>query len=819
MRVSLDWLNEYVDISGITPEEIAHALTMSGLEVEDIEKLGAKFTNIVVAEIKSLKPHPNADKLKLVTVFNGAEFKEGVCAAQNIKEGQLIPYASVGSKVLDRKTGEQFELKPAAIRGIESQGMLCSQDELGIDDLKLQEEDGILILNRLFDNIKPGQNVKDVLSLQDDIVLNIAPTANRGDEMSVVGVAREVATLFDKPLKFSSMESVNELKSADFKVEIINEETCKYYAIAVLKDLKTGSSPEWMKTRLLASGIRSISNIVDITNYVMLEYGQPLHAFDLNKLNGYLCVRRANEGERLTTLDEEEHKLNKEAVLIATENEGVALAGVMGGFNSEIDDNTTSIALESAYFTPATTRRSARSVGVRTEASARFERGVDIEAVKPALFRATQLLMEICAAKLTGIAEAGDDALPEQSITLRFAQVKRVLGIEIPSSQCIRILESLGFELQGENDIAARVKVPSYRAFDVTREIDLIEEISRIYGYDKITPTLPNKTFASEIKAEDKILEKINKMFLGKGFYQVITSTLIGKPLLNWVGVAYPDEKYVKVTNPQSEEYSMLRQSLIPSVLSIVKHNFDNGTKNLQIYETGKSFSLIDRAAVKTTGVKEKRALAGAITGNIDTGKWQKPEEVDFYTIKGAVEDLFKILNLENRVIYRPCENVSYLHPGRSAEIVILGKELTSLGTFGQIHPNTQDKCKLGQKVFVFEFDLDTILSNIPKSIVRYKELLQYPQVTRDIAFIIPENITHQEVEKAIKKASTNLYKTCDIFDIYKGEHVQKGFKSVAYRITLQDKDATLTDERVDQEIQKIKENLKKTFVGTSFRE
>jgi phenylalanyl-tRNA synthetase beta chain len=819
MRVSIEWLNEYVNISEITPEEIAHALTMSGLEVEETEKIGAKFTNIVVAEIKEMKQHPNADKLRLVTVFNGTETREVVCGAQNIAVGQLIPYASVGSKVMDRKTGEQFELKPAVIRGVESQGMLCSQDELGVDELKLQEEDGILILNRLFENLQSGQDLKEVLSLKDDVVLHIAPTANRGDEMSMIGVAREVATLFNKPFKFSCVECVNEIKPVDFQVEIKDEETSKYYAVAVLKNLKIGSSPDWMKARLLASGMRSINNIVDITNYVMLEYGQPLHAFDLQKLDGYLCVRKANEGEKIITLDEEEHELSRDAVLIATKQQGVALAGVMGGFNSEIDDNTTSIVLESAYFSPAATRRSSRSVGIRTEACARFERGVDIETVKPALFRAIQLLVELCGATLEGVTEAGDDILPENIITLRFAQVKRVLGVEIPAVQCIKILESLGFELQGKNEIAARLKVPSYRAIDVTREIDLIEEISRINGYDKITPTLPNKTFASEVRLEDKILEKINRMFLGKGFYQIMTSTLIGKPLLNWVGVSYPEEKYVKVANPQSEEYSMLRQSLIPSVLNIVKHNFDNGTKNLWIYEIGKSFALEETATIKSTGVVEKRVLVGAITGNINTEKWQKQNEIDFYTLKGAIEDLFKILNLENRVVYRPCENVSYLHPGRSAEVVILAKTPIVLGVFGQIHPNTQDKCKLGQNVFMFEFDVDVILSNMNKSTSRYKELSQYPQLTRDIAFIIPETVTNSEVEKIIKKSSSSIYQRCDIFDIYKGEHVQRGFKSVAYRITLQDKESTLTDERVDEEIKKIKEGLKKSFDGATFRE
>jgi len=357
MLVSLEWLNEYIDLRDITPEQIAHELTMSGLEVEDVEKIEAKFSNIITAEILEIKKHPEADKLHLVTVFNGTEQKEVVCGAQNLVQGAIIPYASVGSKVLDRKTGEQFELKPVKIRGVESQGMLCSDDELGVAEQNLQEEDGILILSNIFPDIKVGQDVKDVLGIKPDVAFNVAPTANRGDQMSVLGVARELSAIFNKKLTFSKINTDKDLSNPDFEVEIKDEDTCKYYALATLKNLKTKPSPEWMKRRLIASGIRSINNIVDITNYVMLEYGQPLHAFDLDKLDGYLCVRRAQEGEKITTLDEVERKLTKDSVLIADRTKGVALAGVMGGNNSEIDDNTVNIALESAYFTPATNRR------------------------------------------------------------------------------------------------------------------------------------------------------------------------------------------------------------------------------------------------------------------------------------------------------------------------------------------------------------------------------------------------------------------------------------------------------------------------------
>lgn len=819
MLVSLEWLNEYVDTKDLTPEQIAHELTMSGLEVEGIEHIGAKFTDIVVAQIKDIKPHPDAEKLRLVTVFNGKETKEVVCGAQNIEVGQIIPFASIGSKVLDRKSGEQFELKPVKIRGVASEGMLCSADELGVDELGLQEEDGILILNKIYSDVKAGQDVKEVLNIKDDIVIHVAPTANRGDQMSIVGIAREVATLFNKPLNFSHIECTNKLNDIDFKVEIKDEDTCKYYAAGILKDIKLGKSPDWMQRRLLASGVRSINNIVDITNYVMLEYGQPLHAFDMDKLNNYLCVRRAKQGEKMVTLDEVERELKTDSVLIANENEAVAMAGLMGGYNSEVDNNTKNIALESAYFVPSTTRKSARSVGHRTEASARFERGVDIGAVKPALMRSIQLMIELADAKFEGLTEAGNDELPAIEITLRFAQIKRILGTEIPASKCIQILESLGFELLGKNNSAAKMLVPSYRRNDVTREIDLIEEISRIYGYDNIPATLPNKTQAAEISDETKLLKSINQLFLGKGFNEVMTTSLTGIPTLKLVGMSYDDEKAVKVTNPQSEEHTMLRQNLIPNIINVVKHNNAQGEKNVWIYEIGKTYFVTGQADAKNTGVEEKRVLAGALTGEVNSSLWGQNKQSDFYSIKGVVESLFKLLNIDNRIFFQPLEDVEYLHPGRSAEVFLQHKQPVSLGKFGQLHPDTQKKAKINQPVFIFEIDLEAIIANTPKSTSKFKELPQYPSVTRDMAFIVPQSISNQEIEKAIKKASTKLFKNVNIFDVYQGEHVEQGHKSVAYRITLQDVKSTLTDELVDAEISKIKDGLKKAYAEISFRE
>ena len=818
MKISLEWLNEYVDLSDLTPEQIAHELTMSGLEVEEIEKTGPKFSNIRTAQIKLIEQHPNADKLHLVTVDIGNETKTVVCGAQNIEEGQIIPYASVGSKVLDRKTGEQFELTPAKIRGIESQGMLCSQDELGLENM--QEEDGILILNRLYKDIKLGEPLEKLLQIKEDIVLDVAPTANRGDEMSIIGVAREISAIFNKKLNFSPLQSTRDNSTDKFKVEILDTEGCKYYSVGLLNDLTIKPSPDWMQRRLTACGVRAINNVVDITNYVLLEYGCPLHAFDRDKLNGYLCVRRAQEGETIVTLDEIERKTTSDTVLIATKEKAVCVGGVFGGANSEVDENTKNLALEAAYFTPAQNRRSARSIGYRSEASARYERGVDIEMVKPALMRAMQLMVELAGAKVDGIVETGDNKLPEKDITLRFAQIKRMLGSEIPSEKCIEILGNLGFELLGKNEVAAKFKVPSFRMVDVYREIDLIEEISRIYGYDKIAPTLPKNTQSPEITQESKICKKIHNMFLGAGFYETVTSSLVGAPIYNEFSVKYDDAKAVKVCNPQSEEHTMLRQSMIPSILNVVKTNIANGQKNLRLFETGRTYFVEGPADEKNTGVIEKRMLAGALTGDVSCGSWIKKPETDFYTVKGIIENLLIMLGLENRVQLRECKDKEFLHPGKCAKLVMLGKQPLEVGFFGEVHPLLKDKEKFQQNVYLFEIDLEELLKAVHISTVKYKKLPQFPEVQRDLAFIVPENVSCDEISRIIKKSVKNtLFNGEELFDVYQGEHIEDGFKSMAFRIKLQDKEATLTDEAVEEQMNSIRNNLKKSVANLSFRE
>lgn len=817
MKISLEWLNEFVDIRDLTVEEIVNKLTMSGLEVEEIEHSGAKFTNIVTAQIKDIKQHPNADKLHLVDVDLGNTVKTVVCGAQNIEIGQIIPYASVGSKVLNRKTGEQFELTPAVIRGVESQGMLCSQDELGLENI--QDEDGILILNRLFTDIKLGTKLEELLNIQEDTIIDVAPTANRGDEMSILGVAREICSLFNRKLKFSPLESVNDLKTNNFEVEIIAKDACTYYAAGILKDIVIKQSPSWMKRRLEVSGIRAINNVVDITNYVLLEYGQPLHSFDMNKLNGYICVRRANEGETIVTLDGIERKLTNDSILCATKEKGVCVAGVFGADNSGVDDNTKNIVLEAAYFTPSTNRKNARSIGYRSEACARFERGVDIEATKQALLRAMQLLAQYADAKVEGLVETGNNKAEDIEITLRFAQVKRILGTEIPANKCIEILENLGFEVLGKNDIAAKFKTPSFRVNDVKQEVDLIEEIARIYGYEGIEPTLPKKTQSPSISKETILLKAINNLFLGFGFNEAVTSSLIGEPILKQFGLSYKKEEAVFVLNPQSDEHTMLRQTTIANLLNTLKNNFDNGQKNIKLYEIGKTYFIKKDATEKDSGVEENQVVSGIITGETNNNLWKKLPKTDFYSLKGVMESLFELLGLSNRVKLSPATDCEYLHPGRSANVVLLGKTPETIGYFGEIYPIIKDDMKINQDIFLFEINIGKLIQAAPNNVVKYKQLPQFQDVQRDISFAVEKNVSNDDIMLTIKKSSTSkLFKGANLFDIYQGEHIQEGYKSLAYRITLQDEESTLTDERIEAEMNQIRNGLMKKFPTVNFR-
>ena len=723
--------------------------------------------------------------------------------------------------MFNRKTGEQFELTPAVIRGVESQGMLCSQDELGLSNL--QEEDGILILNRLYDNVELNQPLEKLMNLEDEIIFHTAPTANRGDQMSVIGIARELSALFNRKLKLNKTEGDFD-KKADFEVEIIDEETSKYYSVALLKNITIKPSPEFIQRRVTAGGMRPINNIVDITNYVMLEYGTPQHAFDFDKLNGYLCVRYAKENETLITIDTQERKLTpQKSVVIATKEEPVCAAGVFGGLNSEIDNNTKNIALEAAYFTPHTNRKSAHSIGYRSDASSRYERGIDIEMISSAMKRSIELMIKYADAEFEGIVKTGCDKLENIEITLRNSQIKRVLGIEIPQERCIEILDNLGFELLGKNEIAAKFKVPSYRIGDVEREIDLIEEISRIEGFDKVTPQIPSISQGAQISFDTRTIKTVNEVMLAYGFDEIITSSLVGDEMCNNFLEPLDNSVAIKVKNPTSEEYTTLRQALSPSILNVAKYNFDNGNKNFRFYEIGKTYIQKQKATEDESGAVETRKLAGCIFGSVQNDLYNKKQD-NFYTLKGVLEALFEKLNLSKRIIYSEFseadrKNCAFIHPAQGALISILGKNKEPIGYIGKLHPVLSDKLKFNQALYIFEINLEEVINSLSLSVAKFKKLPVYGAVQRDIAFVTDKNTTIDEINKVIKKnADKNIFKSSKVFDIYEDKSIGENKKSLAFRITLQDENKTLTDDTIQAEINKIKLGLEKNIQGLVLR-
>ncbi len=809
MRISLEWLSQYVDIAGLTPEEIASALTNSGLEVEAIERIGGQFTNVVVGKVRQIEPHPNADRLRLATVDLGGTQNKVVCGAPNLKEGMLIAYAQEGAQVVNRKEGGLFTLTKAKIRGVESTGMICSLEELGLEDWYPKQEDGIWPLNEHVTEAQLGQDLKMALGLEADTILEVAPTANRGDLMSMVGVAREVAALFNRDLNLPELATFEPTATpVEMKVVLSDLEVCRYYGGLMMRNLQVGPSPDWLVRRLQAAGVRSISNVVDVTNYVMLEMGQPLHAFDQDKLGhaGTVSVRRAQNGEEFTTLDGETHTLTPESIVVTMNDQPVALGGVMGGLNTEIDESSKILFLEAAYFPPASNRKSAKSVGIRTDSSARFERGVDPEGCRKALFRAAQLIQELAGADYVQLVETPPLEIEKSQVQLRLARLKKVLGLSLEPGKVQAALNKLGFTVQA-NAEGFLVTVPSFRAEDVTREIDVIEEVIRIHGYDHVPYTLPRKTASAVISLRDRLLRQLHQSMRSLGLQEVVTTSLIGPALLEKTGFPLREDQMLRVTNSHSSEHTVMRQSLLPNLLEVAKFNEAQGSEAFWLYELGRTYFKVGKPNLKNAGVAEKLSLSGLLHGSVREGIWHQQALVNFYCLKGVVENLLAALNLMDEAEFQRDESQPYLHPGKSARLLVSGKDV---GTLGELHPLTQERLKFRQPVYVFELNIEA-LYKIWRQRQKQPSTLKvssYPAVKRDMAFAAPDTLSHQEIMATLRHVQEPLLKAVELFDEYRGEKLGAGMRSLAYRLTFQSSEATLTDAQVDQALTRLKDTL-----------
>jgi len=796
MKVSLNWLKDYVEIR-MEIKELINLLTMAGLEVGQAISTGEGFDKIVVAEISSIRKHPNADRLSLVEVKSGKEKFSIVCGATNIREGQKVPFALIGARLPDG-----VEIKRSKIRGEASEGMLCSEIELGLG----QDATGIMILPA---ELSSGVNFGEALGLKDTI-LDISITPNRPDCLCIIGVAREIAALTHQRVKYPTLLPSDKREEIHQKtsVTLLDPDLCPRYVARMIKGVKIGPSPNWMKNRLEKVGVRSINNVVDVTNFVMMEYGQPLHAFDFELLEeGRIVVRRAQKGEGFVTLDGVKRILDGEMLMICDGVKPVAIAGVMGGLNSEIKEDTKIVLLESAYFNPMGNRRTSKELGLETEAAYRFGRGIDYGGCVAAANRAAQLIQESAGGRvIEGVVDAYPSPIRPRPIRLRVRKIHQILGTEISTKQARIYLEDLELNVRDEDKDILIVTPPSFRG-DLEREIDLIEEIVRMDGYEKIPLTLPKGPPSPEERSREFFLErKAVEILLQHGYYEVVTYSFTSPISLDFIGL-YPEDprrKYLQILNPLTEDYSALRTSLIPGLMETARYNVTRKNSNLKIFELKKVFFAQEGEKLP----KEVKYLVGLAMGIDQDPHWAfSPRPIDFYDVKGCVEDLLETLQIEEIKFIR-AEDIPYLHPGKASK-VLCGKEV--LGVLGEVHPQVLDYYEIHGKAYLFEIDFEQMVKWAGEG-KRFRPLPKFPAVYRDLSLVVDDELEVEKVAEAIWNFHQPSIDEVKLFDVYRGAPISEGKKGVSYRIRYQANDRTLTDEEVNRYHEKIIFKLKEIF-------
>lgn len=781
MRVSYSWLQEYVDID-MDPQTLAEALTLTGSEVASVEPVAANLDKrIVVGQIQSITAHPHADKLVVATVDVGdGKPLTVVTGAPNIKVGDKVPMALVGAVLPGG-----VEIRETDLRGIISTGMMCSELELELGD----DASGIMILPQ---DAPIGESVAEALQLDDTIIdLEIYP--NRPDCLSVIGIAREVAAITRKPLRLPKVKvtecgpSIDSLAS----VEVKDPDLCPRYTARVIRNVKVGPSPLWLQQRVRAGGMRPINNVVDITNYVMLEMGQPLHAFDYDKLIQHkVVVRRALPGETMVTLDDQERDLPADTLVIADIERAVCVAGVMGAANTEVTEATTNIFLESANFQGASIRQTSRRMGLRSEASARFEKGLDPELTVKALDRAASLLAEVAGGEVCpGIIDVNNVAAGSRVVKLRPERCTSLLGMKIPLSEMVAILRSLEFGVT-EKDGCLEVEVPSHR-LDIELEADLIEEVVRLYGYDKIPATLPRGVAGRGGQPKTlQVADLVRDLLVGAGLTEVMTYSFDSPRSYDRLGVPEDHElrQAVTIRNPLTEDWSIMRTTLIPHLLDVLQHNAQRQQQDLRIFEIAAVYR--PHSLPVTKQPQERQTLGIALMGEYPRQWGIAPRSVDFFDLKGLVEMLCEQLGLELAV--ERCEYPG-LHPGKCARIIVNGQKV---GIIGEVHPEVADKWELPVRAYVAELDLEQMIQNATWE-RRVETLPRYPAVSRDLAVLAATTTSAGDIARVIAAAGGELVKEVRLFDLYQGEQIPAGYRSLAYSITYQAVDRTLTDEEI----------------------
>ncbi len=781
MKVSLKWLKDYVDIS-LAPKELAEKLTMAGMEVRSIQTIGGTWENLVVGEVVTLNPHPNADRLKLPTVNLGTKQVTVVCGAPNISLGQKVVFASVGTQLIDGHTGKAMTLKPAKIRGVVSEGMVCSEKELGISD----SHEGIMVLPS---EAPTGMPLGEYLG---DTIFDLDITPNRPDCLSVIGIAREIAALTDHGLHLLEIHYEETEDSIDplVSVAIVEPNLCPRYCASLVTGIKVGPSPWWLQQRLRNCGMRPISNIVDVTNYVMLEYGQPLHAFDYQKLRGHkIIVRRAESGETITTLDGVERILTQDTLVIADEEKPVAIAGIMGGLDTEVTDETNTILFEAANFNQAVIRRGCRHLGLQSEASIRFDKGLSPGLPQLPLKRATQLVLELACGKASkGVIDAYPGRGEPRAILLSTEEVKRLSGLEVDVGKITKVLQSLGFECQESHSPSQISVVAPYWRSDVKYAADLVEEVVRITGYEKV----PTTRLSSSLPMQEPIpmLEfkrRLHSILVSCGLQEILSYSLTSLEKLQKLSPDL-DLKVIplKVANPLTKEQEYLRTTLRTNVLATLASNQKHEENGIKLFEIGEVFLPQGKELPQ-----EKDMLCAVLSGPRQELSWHGDNEpLDFFDAKGVVESLFNQLGL---VVTFEVSDDESLFPGRAVDIIISGDKV---GIIGELHPKVTQAFELSGTVYLIEMDMEKLLDKTTR-LKEYRAIPRFPGLSRDISLVIDKQVTYQQVEGIIQ--SFPLASKATLFDLYIGKQLPEGKKSFAVRIVYQSPERTLTDEEINK--------------------
>jgi len=791
MKVSLNWLQEYIDIT-LPLADLADRLTMAGIEVGGMQVMGGSWENIAVGQIAAINSHPNADRLSLATVDLGTEQLTVVCGAPNLRIGDKVAFAHVGAQLIDPHSEQVFRLKSAKIRGVASSGMVCSEKELGISD----SHEGIMVLPV---EAPVGTPLADYLG---DTIFDLDITPNRPDCLSVIGIAREIAALTGQGLRLPQVSYKEAASSIDqqISVEIADPDLCPRYCASLVTGIKVAESPRWMQQRLLNCGMRPINNIVDVTNYVMLEYGQPLHAFDYHLIRGKrIIVRRASAGEVIVSLDGVERTLAEDMLVIADEERAVAIAGVMGGANSEVTEPTTAILLEAANFNPASIHHTGNALRLPSEACMRFERGIRPELTLPALKRATQLIMQLAGGKAArGVVDVYPGRRDSEPILLSMGKVKRHLGVEFSLDQIVGALSSLGFDCKrGASVSEVWVTAPYWRS-DIQQAVDLIEEVARITGYDRIPTTMLSQPLPRQNPEPIiSLKQKVTHSLIGYGFQEVITYSLTSLEALNkLLPEPHPLEPVpLRVANPMTAEQEHLRPNLRTNLLAALSANRRHEDGGIRLFELGKVYLPRPKELPD-----EPEMLCGILNGSRLETSWQGGDDsFDFYDAKGVVEGLLSQLGVAASFAASRDES---LHPVKQAAIVIAGNKL---GVVGELHPKVSSAFEIPRAVYLFEIDLTSLLP-FTLGHKMFQPVSRFPAIVRDIALVVDAGVTHQRVTGII--SSFPLVKQVSIFDVYAGDQVPPGKKSLAYRITFQSPTYTLTDEEVNKVQQQILDRL-----------